>query len=111
MARRRSFGFVRQLPSKRWHASYVDDATGRRISAPVTFTTKKDATLWLASVESDRSRGLLLDPELSQQAFSEWASEWLDGLHVKPKTRMGYEAALKNHVLPIFGRRPIAAIT
>ena len=111
MGGRRSFGFVRQLDSKRWHASYRDGVAGRRVAAPQTFATKKDATLWLASVEADRSRGDLLDASLSRRTFEEWADEWLEGLHVRPKTRLGYESALRNHVMPVFGNRVISTIT
>src|SRR5215216_553042 len=43
---RRSFGYVRKLPSKRWQASYIGrDLT--RHSAPYTFHTKMDAEAWL----------------------------------------------------------------
>lgn len=108
---RRSFGNVRRLPSGRWQASYVDEVTGRRIAAPTTFPTKADANIWLSTVEADQARGELLDPRLSQRPFDEWASEWLSGLHVKPKTRIGYESTLRTHVLPAFGRRRIATIS
>jgi integrase len=101
---------VRQFSSGRWHASYLDEASGRRVNAPTTFDTKREAALWLSAVESDKARGLLLDPYLSQRTFAEWAKEWIDGLHVKPKTRLGYESALNNHVLPAFGTRAIGTI-
>lgn len=108
---RRSFGSIRKLPSGSWRATYIDQTTGDRVAAPSTFRTKADAALWLSSVEADRARGDLLDPRLSRRPFSEWASEWLDGLHVKPKTRVGYESCLRNHVLPEFGQRPVSTIT
>jgi integrase len=108
---RRSFGSLRKLPSGSWRASYIDQATGERFAAPSTFRTKTDAALWLSTVEADRARGDLLDPRLAQRPFSEWAAEWLQGLHVKPKTRVGYESCLRNHVLPRFANRPKASIT
>lgn len=108
---RRGFGSIRKLPSGRWHASYIDEFTGRRVNGPSTFTTKADAGLWLAKVETDRSRGVLVDRELSQRPFGEWASGWLAGLHVKPKTEVSYESCLRNHVMPVFEDRPIGSIT
>lgn len=111
MARRRTFGHVRKLPSGRWQASYLDEHKRGRIGAPSTFATKADANLWLASVETDMARGEHLQPELARRAFGEWADEWLDSLHVKPKTYVGYEASLRNHVLPVFAHRPVADIS
>lgn len=108
---RRSFGYVRKLGSGRWQASYTDEHTGERVAAPSTFLTKADANVWLSTVEADRARGDLLDPKLSQRPLHVWADEWLDGLHVKPKTRLSYESSLRNHVLPAFEHRPVASLT
>src|SRR4051812_43932657 len=43
---RRSFGWIRKLPSKRYQASYTGPDLGRH-SAPDTFETKVDAEGWL----------------------------------------------------------------
>ena len=110
MARRTS-GAVRRLPSGRYQASYLDETTRERVKAPSTFAAKADADLWLATVRVDDARGELLDPRLSRRTFGEWATEWLLGLHLKPKTMLGYESTLRVHVLPVFGHRPVAAIT
>ena len=106
---RRTFGSIRKLPSGRWQASYVD-SIGARVVAPTTFSTKADASAWLSLVEADRSRGELLDPRLSTRTFAGWANDWLTSLHVRPSTHQGYESALGNHVMPVFGDRPIASI-
>jgi site-specific recombinase XerC len=108
---RRTFGYIRKLPSGRWQASYIDENTGSRVMAPNSFLAKADASAWLSSIDADRSRGELLDPRLSRRSFGEWAEEWLAGVHVKPKTLVGYESALRNHVLPVFEQRPVASIT
>ncbi|MCU1450864.1 MAG: xerD [Acidimicrobiales bacterium] len=108
---RRSFGHVRKMASGRWQASYTDEATGERVPARSTFGTKADANLWLSTVQTDQTRGDFLDPNLTHRPFWEWADEWLTGLHVKPNTRVAYEASLRNHVLPTFEHRPIGSIT
>ena len=108
---RRSFGYIRKLPSGRWQASYIDEATGLRIAAPTSFLAKSDANAWLSSVDADRSRGELLDPRLSRRTSDEWAKEWVANLHVKPKTFVAYESALRNHVMPVFERRAVSSIT
>jgi integrase len=81
------------------------------MAAPTTFATKADAGTWLATVQADRARGDLLDPRLVQRPFEAWSADWLDGLRVKPKTRLAYESSLRNHVLPVFGPRPVGSIT
>ena len=111
MSRRRSFGHVRTVGSGRWHASYLDENTRQRVNAPTTFGTKREATLWLANVETDRARSELLDPRLSQRSFEDWSQEWLAELHVKPKTQLAYESSLRNHVLPAFRNRTVSSIT
>jgi hypothetical protein len=83
---RRSFGGLRRLPSGRWQASYTDSLTGKRVVGRSTFATKADASVWLATVQADQSRGDFLDPRMSRRRFSEWADDWLKGLRVKPKT-------------------------
>lgn len=108
--RRRSFGSISKQRSGRFRASYLDPHTGARIAAPSTFATKTDASNWLSSVQTDRSRGDLVDVHLGRRTFEQWAVDWLEGLHVRPTTKIGYESSLRNHVLPAFGPRPIASI-
>src|SRR3954452_16229996 len=62
MTRRRQVGTVRRLESGRWQARY-HAADGSRFPAPGTFATKTEAARWLASIETDQSRGACVDPE------------------------------------------------
>jgi site-specific recombinase XerC len=40
-----------------------------------------------------------------------WANEWLGfSVHLKPKTRAGYESLLKTRILPAFGELPLDRI-
>jgi integrase len=61
MTTRRTFGYVRKLPSKRYQASYLG-ANGVRFNAPYTFNTKSDANSWLAVEESALRKGTWTDP-------------------------------------------------
>src|SRR5262245_23087647 len=99
------------MASGRWQASYLDPRTASRVMAPSTFATKSDAGTWLTSIEADLTRGELPDPSVSRRPFGEWAEEWLQHVHVKPKTYVAYEGSLRNHVLPAFKAQPIAGIT
>ena len=55
MARARSFGNIRKLPSGRYQARYWH--LGKQIAADTTFANKTDARRWLATVEADMVRG------------------------------------------------------
>ena len=46
MAKRRGFGTLRKLPSKRWQASYIGPDQERH-TGPTTFTATGDAEEWL----------------------------------------------------------------
>jgi integrase len=111
MARaRRRFGSLRRLPSGRWQVRYRDRA-GRFQTAPVTFARKSDAARHLALVEADLERGEWTNPRLGRSTFAEWADDWLaTTVHLRARTRAGYVAALRTHVLPAFGELPIARI-
>jgi integrase len=61
MTTRRTFGYVRKLPSKKYQASYLG-ANGIRFNAPYTFNTKSDANSWLAVEESMLRKGTWTDP-------------------------------------------------
>ena len=56
MARARSFGSIRQLPSGRYQARYWH--LGKQIPADTTFANKTDARRWLATIEADMFRGI-----------------------------------------------------
>jgi hypothetical protein len=68
------------------------------------FAKKADAEQWLKVQETDILRGEWVDPKHSQLTFEDWARSWLKStVHLKPKTRIGYQSLLKSHVLPKFG--------
>jgi hypothetical protein len=62
--KRRLFGAIERLPSKRSGAYYRHD--GRRAYAQGTFATKADATAWLANTETYLGRGTWLDRRRGQ---------------------------------------------
>ncbi len=71
------------------------------VSAPVTFPTKGDAGRWLASVETDRTRGLWLDPRAGRLRLEDYAKDWLKSrVRLAPRTQEIYEAQLRLHILP-----------
>jgi len=100
MAGRRQFGSVRHLPSGRWQARYRLPS-GEMVPASVTFPTKGDAGRWLSSVETDRARGLWVDPRAGRMRLEEYAKDWLKSrVRLAPRTREIYDSQLRLHILP-----------
>ena len=101
MAGRRQFGNLRHLPSGRWQARYRLPS-GETVPAPVTFPTKGDAGRWLASVETDRTRGLWLDPRAGRMRLEDYSKDWLKSqVRLAPRTREIYDLQLRLHILPV----------
>jgi integrase len=99
MASRRHFGAIRKLPSRRWQAQYR--VAGKFVPAPRTFSTKKEAALWLSSVETDIARGSWVNPNAGTLTLAEYAKAWLQGhVAIGPRTREIYDAQLRLYILP-----------
>ena len=100
MAGKRQFGNVRRLPSGRWQARFRS-ADGRVVGVPQTFKTKGDVARWLAGAESDKARGIWLDPAAGRISLAAYATTWLRGkATIAPRTREIYDLQLRLHILP-----------
>jgi len=109
---RRSFGKVRKLPSGRWQASYVEPDGVKRFTAPHTFDTKGDAETWLTTVRADMVRGLWKPPTTEKPVtFDEYATAWLAGRTLKPRTRDHYSKLIASRLSPTFGDVAVKTIT
>lgn len=110
--RRRGFGSIRRLPSKRYQASFVDP-DGERITGPTTFETKMDAEGWLAMNHAAITEGRWR-PNLTRKSerisFEEYSELWLQRRELKPRTRREYEKLLVD-LQEEFGRKELQAIT
>jgi integrase len=108
---RRGWGWIRRSGS-RWHASYIGPDVIRH-SAPRTFTAKMDAEEWLAKerrlIEADTWTSpatRAAEKKAKAITLEEYAETWIDHRHVKPRTKIGYRALLKQHIAPMLG--PVA---
>lgn len=108
---RRRFGYVRQLASGRWQASYLDPRSRARIRAEATFPTKTAAQRWLVDIESRLNRGDLPDVRLGRMSVADWGDQWLAGLQVRIATRQKYESLFARYVVPAVGAVPVNAVT
>ena len=116
--RQREWGYVRKQGTKsgRYQASYIGPDM-RRHFAPVTFSSKMNAESWLAKEKdliekATYSEDYVWQPpetrklEKKAQALSleQYANTWIEQRKLKPRTRIGYQASLKNHISPKLGK-------
>lgn len=107
--KRREFGNIRTLSSGRFQARYAD-VSGRPHAR--TFPTRREASTYLASVQTDVSRGSWHDPDAARVRFDEYAVAWLDArVDLKPTTQELYRWLLTKHLIPALGRIPLEDIT
>jgi integrase len=92
----------------RWRARYLDP-DGRECAR--TFPRKQDAERFLAGIESDKSRGLYVDPAAGRLTVGEYARTWQAAQVHRRTTAAAFDSHLRNHVLPLLGRRPLASVT
>jgi integrase len=117
---RSSFGSVEKLPSGRYRARYAVPGTRPIVwvKAPMTFSTKKAATSWLAKervdLEEQRTR-----PEVAatRVTVGDYCDQWIDtrrsstGGPLRPQTKRPYRSYLENHIRPVLGSTPLPALT
>lgn len=93
----------------RWRARYIGP-DGRERSK--TFRRRVDAERFLATVEAGKLRGEWIDPRLGRRTFGEWAAQFeASRVNLERTTRAQREVALRTHILPWFGDRPLGSIT
>lgn len=92
----------------RWIARYRGPDRMERSRA---FSRRGDAERFLYDRESAKARGEWIDPELAKTALHNWVDRWRGTMvHLKPKTRAGYESLLRTLILPELGRAPLGEI-
>ncbi|TGY39723.1 site-specific integrase [Microbacterium laevaniformans] len=76
------------------------------------FTTKKDAELYLAQVETSKARGDYVNPTDAKISVGVLGTEWVDGRRsvMKPSTFHSVESAWRVHVEPKWGKRAIGGV-
>jgi integrase len=101
--KRRSFGWIRKLPSGRYQASYIAP-NGRRRKAPSTFATKTDAARWLDQTRASILEGRWRDPILGKLRFIDYAERWIaERPGLRPRTADLYRWLLNRYLTPELG--------
>jgi integrase len=92
----------------RWKARYRGP-DGRERSK--MFDRRADAERWLAAVQSQIARGAWVDPARSAVRLEVWVKDWLPSrADLRPSSRARLESIVRMHVIPEFGKRPLATI-
>lgn len=91
----------------RWRARYRDPE-GRELSR--TFARRADAERFLALTEADKAHGAWIDPAAGRTAFGAYARAWQAAQVHRGTTADQVACNLRNHILPAFENRPLAAV-
>jgi integrase len=77
-----------------------------------THRTKREAVTFAAGVETDRTRGGLVDPRAGKVTFAAYSADWLAHRpDLRPRTRGVYEGTLRLHIIPGLGRHELGKIS
>lgn len=83
----------------------------RRQAMKRGFTTKRDAELYLASVETSKARGEYIDASEARVTISSLGGEWLaNQTHLKPSSLRPLEIAWRLQVEPRWGKVPVGDV-
>jgi integrase len=75
------------------------------------FRSRTAAEDFASDMETDRRRGVWLDPSGAATPVVEWTERWVETLDVEPRTEENYRGRLRNHILPQWGSRGLGEIT
>lgn len=116
---RRGWGWLRKLPSGRWHASYIGPDLARH-NAPTTYGSRMDGEAWLASERRLIERDEWTSPAVRAAAktargvtVTEYAEHWIiQRVNLTRSVRADYERKVRKFVAPTpLGRLPLSAVT
>jgi integrase len=98
---------IAKRPGGRWRARYRDSA-GKEHARH--FDRKIDAQRWLDEVTAAVLTGQYVDPRAGRVTFSAYAREWQARQVHRRNTQLAVSSALRMHLLPAFGHRPLSSI-
>ena len=93
--------------SPRYDVRYRDP-DGRQRSR--TFSRKREAADYAATVEADKLRGSYVDRNAGRETFRTYAERWLAAQLFAPGTRAVVRSRLTNHVYPVLGAKALGSI-
>ncbi|MGC9381521.1 tyrosine-type recombinase/integrase [Streptomyces sp. MH13] len=92
---------------KRWQVRWRDAAGEQQKE---NFAKRSQADTRAATIEADLARGLYVDPAAGKESFRAVAERWRTSAVHRGGTSSRVERALRIHIYPTFGDRPIVTI-
>ncbi|MEW2610234.1 tyrosine-type recombinase/integrase [Streptomyces sp. NPDC047880] len=92
---------------KRWQVRWYD-AAGKQQKE--NFAKRSQADTRAATIEADLARGVYVDPAAGKESFRAVAERWRSSAVHRSGTASRVERALRIHIYPTFGDRPIVSI-
>ncbi|TYR66162.1 tyrosine-type recombinase/integrase [Streptomyces parvus] len=92
---------------KRWQVRWRDAAGEQQKE---NFGKRSQADTRAATIEADLARGLYVDPAAGKESFRSVAERWRTSAVHRDGTASRVERALRIHVYPTFGDRPVVTI-
>lgn len=99
---------ISKRPDGRWRARYRD-TQGREHAKH--FDRKVDGQRWLNEVTAAVVTGQYVDPRAGRVNFRDYALAWQANQVHRRNTALAVDSAMRVHILPAFGGRPISSIT
>ena len=104
-----------RLPDGRQVQKKIGPAWTERGRPAAGYFTKRTAEAWLRDALDQARRGTLPGMVRTGVTFADAAAEWLrfieEDRERKPSTLVDYRSALRAHLVPAFGEKPIESIT
>lgn len=98
---------IAKRPNGKWRARYRD-ANGKEWAKH--FDRRGDAQRWLDEVTASVLTGLYVDPKAGRATLAEYSSVWQAAHIGRPATAQIVDNALRVHIGPALGSRPLASL-
>lgn len=99
---------ITRQPNGRWKVRYRTPSGEDRAQR---FDRKVDAQRFANGIEADKARGVFVDPRAGRITFAQWHARWTDStVDLRASTLARDDSYARNHLLPRFGKKSLAAI-
>lgn len=107
-------GTIRQRKDGRWEGRYTigrDPGTGNQVQKSIYGKTQAEVRKKLQAATTSIDAGMYTEP--AKLKMGQWCDIWLKEYtaHIKPSTKLMYEAHVKNHIKPKLGMVRLQTLT
>jgi hypothetical protein len=98
---------IRKTPAGNWRASWREPSGTQ---ASKTFATKREASAFLARMNTTKSTGAYVSPHAGRVLFGDHAREWMQTWNTEATTTARDDSVMRNHVLAKWSTWQLARI-